>query len=713
MKKNLIESLQNPIDSTQEQASSIPVDSSPRKRTKSPKKTQKMKENLIESLQNPVDSTQEQASLIPVASSPRKRTKSPGVRLVGSRIYDSENGKTCHQCRQKTMDFVAACKGLGKRDQPCTIKFCHKCLLNRYGEKAEEVDTLDDWKCPKCREICNCSFCMKKRGHQPTGILVHTAKATGFRSVSEMLIVNGPEKSSLASKKEIASDGKDDPKAPTLPGEGKKMKKLKRKKSENSKTDDHIVEGNNDDGNQLVETHLSGETTRNGEEVVNETVAVVGNKLKKKQKKVKKLEESTSNDETHDGNEGEGSQLGKKDVKAKIKKNDNVDIKKPKKSQVRKKTPLDPLKTDENAGNNGLEDKPKPPANSGPKTKPEAKPVTSSKLKVDADAVLPLPQGIDLKTVADIELSALDVGPALQFLEFCNAFGEILQLKKDEPKSILKELTSERTLRRRQHSSLVQFHIQLLSMIQKDMDEDPISNGSSWFQELGECISKSRYASIEFPPEWFNRGNGGYEDLDSSKRLKLLNFLCDEALCTADSRAWIEKQNEKMLQKGKEAKEKVIAAKEKEKHLKQQMQDEVAKAVLEKNGAPLSISEHEDLVSKIKTDVAKAHAERLEALGMVPKRKQRSDAVRTEPVLLNEDGLILWKLQSCSYEPNILLQDIRNRDSDKAEDKWFTYDVEQKEAVEKYISLQRTKRLRSQAKMPTDTCIDKENIQED
>lgn len=26
-----------------------------------------------------------------------KRTKCPGVRVVGNRIYDSENGKTCHQ----------------------------------------------------------------------------------------------------------------------------------------------------------------------------------------------------------------------------------------------------------------------------------------------------------------------------------------------------------------------------------------------------------------------------------------------------------------------------------------------------------------------------------------------------------------------------------------------------------------------------------------
>ncbi|PSS35067.1 Cell division cycle-associated 7-like protein [Actinidia chinensis var. chinensis] len=123
---------------------------------------------------------------------PRKRKKCPGVRLVGGRIYDSENGKTCHQCRQKTMDFTASCKNQ-KKDKPCTIKFCHKCLLNRYGENAEEMAVLKDWNCPKCRGICNCSFCMKKRGHRPTGILVHTAKATGFSSVSELLDVKGSE----------------------------------------------------------------------------------------------------------------------------------------------------------------------------------------------------------------------------------------------------------------------------------------------------------------------------------------------------------------------------------------------------------------------------------------------------------------------------------------------------------------------------------------
>ncbi|KAJ0785920.1 hypothetical protein HanOQP8_Chr02g0048921 [Helianthus annuus] len=31
------------------------------------------------------------------SSSPPKRTKSPVVRIVGSRIYDPKNGKTCHR----------------------------------------------------------------------------------------------------------------------------------------------------------------------------------------------------------------------------------------------------------------------------------------------------------------------------------------------------------------------------------------------------------------------------------------------------------------------------------------------------------------------------------------------------------------------------------------------------------------------------------------
>lgn len=36
-----------------------------------------------------------------------------------------------------------------------------------------------------------CALIRKKRGHQPTGILSTTAKATGYSSVSEMLLKGG------------------------------------------------------------------------------------------------------------------------------------------------------------------------------------------------------------------------------------------------------------------------------------------------------------------------------------------------------------------------------------------------------------------------------------------------------------------------------------------------------------------------------------------
>ncbi|PIA63551.1 hypothetical protein AQUCO_00201116v1 [Aquilegia coerulea] len=458
-------------------------------------------------------------------------------------------GNTCHQCRQKTMDFVAECKGQEKNKR-CKLKFCFKCLLNRYGEEAEEVNKLEDWTCPKCRGICNCSLCMKKRGHQPTGILVHFAKATGYRSVSDMLDVNG-------TGKEISSD-ENKPK-PDVDEEESNLKKI---------------------------TEDEEETQRSG---------VKGN----------------------------------------------------------------------------VEDKPKP------------------------DVDIPLPVGIALTTVSNIELPAKDVGPALQFLEFCCAFQEVLELKNGEPELVLRELTSGSTSCQSQYSTVVRLHIQLLSLIQKDMGEEcplsPTSNGSSWLQALGKCISESQCEFKDLPSEFFDRGGDEYENLDSSTRLRLLNFICDEVLCTTDLRGWIDKQKEILFKRAKEAKEKILAAKDKERRLKKQMQNEFAKATLLNGGAPLSVSEHEDLVSRIKGETAKTHSEKLEAIGMVPKTEERSDAVRSEPVLLNENGLILWKLQSYSAEPKILLQDI-GMDSEKREDKWFTYDAEQQQEVENYISFQRKKR---------------------
>ncbi|XP_044429293.1 cell division cycle-associated protein 7 [Triticum aestivum] len=118
---------------------------------------------------------------------PRKRNPCPRIRCVGGRIYDPKNGKTCHQCRQKTTDFMVACRQPRKKGL-CPIHFCHKCLSNRYGEDAKDKAKEAGWTCPKCRGICNCSLCRKKKGETPTGILAHAAKALGHSSVHDLLI---------------------------------------------------------------------------------------------------------------------------------------------------------------------------------------------------------------------------------------------------------------------------------------------------------------------------------------------------------------------------------------------------------------------------------------------------------------------------------------------------------------------------------------------
>ena len=134
----------------------------------------------------------------------------------------------------------------------------------------------------------------------------------------------------------------------------------------------------------------------------------------------------------------------------------------------------------------------------------------------------------------------------------------------------MQELVSGSSKHRGQQSLGVRFHIKLLSLILKDLGQEYASspyklyiklnsilcdvifnyliifmdflfssqplnsaNGkNSWLKALGQCISKSQCASKELPSDCFDSGSDGYDELDFSKKLKLLNFLCDEVLCT-------------------------------------------------------------------------------------------------------------------------------------------------------------------------------------
>nr|KJB52968.1 hypothetical protein B456_008G285600 [Gossypium raimondii] len=616
---------------------------SPSPSSKKKNKNKKRNNANIETTR-PTDSAYSTDPPPPQLSPKRRRNSSPGVRLIHGRIYDSQNGKTCHQCRQKTVDFAASCKTKINGKQ-CTIHFCHKCLLNR-----------------------------KKRGHQPTGVLVHAAKANGFASVSDMLHLKDSEKSgsqepvdvAVSSKKRKAAEDEDSEVKGT--GNSRKESSCKEPNGLIRANDKRIVTSNT----KLIKW------SKNGKEIVSE-----GNDLQKISPKKLKTSMEVSN---------KGEVINDMITAIQL-----IDMKVP-------------MKCDHG------EDEVLNNADPVVRNKPICRSPNLKKKNVKAkneasDAEIVLPQGTSLNHIDGIDLPVKDVGHALQFLEFCEVFGEVLNMKKGQSQLLLKELFTGKSKRKHKlrHPSIVQFHILLLSMMQKDLGKEyPCLNKNlsekSWVQVLGEYINDSQYPLKQPLLDCLDVGGGDkYERLNSSKKLKVLNFLCDEALSTTEFRSWIDKQNLKFVERQKKAKEKLLSQREKERNLEKEMkkklQDEIAKAILMRNGAPLSISENEELLSRIKSEVAqtlevaRTLASTLEVSEtVVDEEDEPLNPVRSEPIFWDGDGHRFWKLRSYSSETDVLLQDIEGSDLVAAKEKWYTYSTEQKPIVEKYISSFRMQR---------------------
>jgi hypothetical protein len=316
----------------------------------------------------------------------------------------------------------------------------------------------------------------------------------------------------------------------------------------------------------------------------------------------------------------------------------------------------------------------------------------SDKLKEEIQLEAQLPEGISLTCVSRIDIPTEEAGNVCQLFEFCSAFGKALALKEGHAETIVRELfICGRNTRRQQYCSITQMMIQLLDLISKDreMSLSLSATDSSWFTAIGEILSKSEVLSDELPLETFVGGVAAYEKMNASRKLKLLNFLCDESLSTWAMRNYINSQTEECGERKKEAKQKAAAAKQKEKQLKQKMQGEVAKSIMEKNGAPLSIEEHNSIVSQIRDEAKEAHEEMMEAKGMKSKMTLICDARRTEPIMLDDNGFVLWKLKCFEEEQFFLLQDLGTFDDLCPHERWLAFKPEQKPEIEKYISCKR------------------------
>ncbi|XP_044425084.1 uncharacterized protein [Triticum aestivum] len=603
---------------------------------------------------------------------PRKRNPCPGIRCVGGRIYDPENGKTCHQCRQKTMDFSVACTQPRKKGL-CPIHFCHKCLLNRYGENAEDMTKEAGWTCPKCRGICNCSFCRKKKGETPTGILAHAAKASGHSSVHDLLI--------KGSDMVVA--------AQTLSSLPKKIKKehkegnIKKVPGTGDATDGLLTEGDENTNTDL-----------------NAFPSVPTNKELKKIKKERKkgnIKKALGTDDGTDGLLAEGGENARTDLNAVPSVHTDKELKKIKKE--RKKGNIKrALGTDDGTDgllaqgddNTGTDLNALPPVPISKKLKKGNRMVNDmtadEKCPVEIkgelhirnestdvpETKIELPIGTPVTDIAGAELEVDDVGSALQFHEFCRTFAEVLKIRKGQPEKILQVITGGGRIGREVPSVVADLHISLLSVIQEDREENPSDysrNGDAWIIDTGKYISESTVISKELPLDCLSQGVLGYKKLSPSLKLHVLNFLCDEALSTTTLKNWVLKQHESATERKVAAREKFRAVKEKEKELKEKLTIKMAKPRFLRNGAEIN-----SLVSQIKEAYADKKA--------VIDEEKLGGLVRKKPVRIDE-GVAYWKLDGYCDKTAIMRQEF---DATENTDKWFMFTEEEEKVIKGHVA---------------------------
>ncbi|KAJ7462239.1 hypothetical protein B0H11DRAFT_1735496 [Mycena galericulata] len=108
----------------------------------------------------------------------------------------------CHQCGKKRdkqdsahctySEVYSVAKDRPSKTRRCHNKYCKSCLKNRYSEDIDIIKANEpanpiqrglngeetyEYKCPKCRDICNCSRCRKAKGLDPTGKFANATNA--------------------------------------------------------------------------------------------------------------------------------------------------------------------------------------------------------------------------------------------------------------------------------------------------------------------------------------------------------------------------------------------------------------------------------------------------------------------------------------------------------------------------------------------------------
>lgn len=295
---------------------------------------------------------------------------------------------------------------------------------------------------------------------------------------------------------------------------------------------------------------------------------------------------------------------------------------------------------------------------------------------VAPENAIALPRGTPVTNIAGVELEAEDVGPAIQFYEFCRSFAEFFQIRKGQPERILQDITGGRELRV-VASLIAELHINLFSIIKEDRGEKPLNysrDGDGWIIDIGKYITESDSVSKEFPLDSLKLGLVGYKNLSPSCKLYVLNFLCDATLSSVKFRTWTDEQNEKAAERKNAAREKIRAANEKEKELKERQSD-MAKDPL--------LSEGADTPSNVESEIKEAKEVKQTATNALD--EEVGVVLSTKPVMVDK-GVAYWKLDGYCNDATIMRQEIDSQNIISNKDIWFKFTEDEEKVIGDHVA---------------------------
>ncbi|RRT85500.1 hypothetical protein B296_00009608 [Ensete ventricosum] len=349
------------------------------------------------------------------ATSPRKRTKSPGVRVIGGRIYDSENGKTLSAEDDGFRGVVQA----SPWGQALPYQVLPQVPPQQVPLHSPTLTAFCFTSCSAPRVTTAGVFVASDTGRTRKRLLCWRI------GVAPNAVASRDKEKDHDEQKDVQCSVTVDDEKDEVPAKKQKKRRLKKLRSLNERDGGNVIELCN--GNAKLK---NANARKKGAKKVSAISSKIGMQLNNDEHVPNNCGNNEGQDLQHVArlfkqlHDDMNSCINKDEIKVSDKgKKNNVHDKTLCKGQRFQKHGIRNSNSDEAEVLVDMRNK-NVKAKLLPKKHKSRKPGAKDPFEHDNLSIV-VPQGLPLIEVAGCDWAAEDVGAALQFLEFCNAFSEV------------------------------------------------------------------------------------------------------------------------------------------------------------------------------------------------------------------------------------------------------------------------------------------------